>query len=160
MAKAMFGAGCFWGVETAFRRLKGVTDVTVGYAGGTLEAPTYEKVCTGMTGHAEVVLVEYDEARVSYDDLLALFFQIHDPTQMNRQGPDVGTQYRSAVFYYDDAQKAAAEAMKAAAGEAARRPIATEITAAPTFWPAEDYHQQYDEKRMAASARLFGGWKR
>ena len=160
MAKAMFGAGCFWGVESAFRRLKGVTNVTVGYAGGALEEPTYEKVCTGMTGHAEVVLVEYDEKRVSYDELLGLFFQIHDPTQMNRQGPDIGTQYRSAIFTYDDDQAAAARSMKDAVAENASRPVATEITPASTFWPAEDYHQQYEEKRMAASSRLFGGWKR
>ena len=153
MAKAMFGAGCFWGVETAFRRLKGVTDVTVGYAGGTLEAPTYEKVCTGMTGHAEVVLVEYDEARVSYDDLLALFFQIHDPTQMNRQGPDVGTQYRSAIFTHDEDQRRAAEASKAAlaASRRHRRPIATEITPAAPFWRAEEYHQRYLEKHGAVA---------
>jgi peptide-methionine (S)-S-oxide reductase len=160
MAKGMFGAGCFWGVESAFRRLKGVTNVTVGYSGGTAEEPTYEQVCSGTTGHAEVVLVEYDEARVAYDDLLGLFFEIHDPTQLNRQGPDVGTQYRSAVFTFDDDQKAAAQAKKDALGETARRPVATEIAPAATFWPAEDYHQQYEEKRMAASARLFGGWKR
>lgn len=160
MAKAMFGAGCFWGVETAFRRLKGVTNVTVGYSGGALERPTYEKVCSGMTGHAEVALVEYDESKVAYEDLLALFFEIHDPTQVNRQGPDVGTQYRSAIFYFDDAQKAAAEVMKAKVAETSRRPIATEITSASDFWAAEDYHQQYEEKRMGAAARLFGGWKR
>jgi len=160
MAKAMFGAGCFWGVETAFRRVRGVTNVTVGYSGGNLEEPTYEKVCTGMTGHAEVVLVEYDEKKVTFDELMAVFFQIHDATQVDRQGPDMGTQYRSAIFTYDDDQAAAARSMKDALGEKSPRPLATEITPASTFWPAEDYHQQYDERRMAASARLFGGWKR
>ena len=160
LEKATFAAGCFWQVEVEFRNTDGVKDAIVGYTGGSAERPSYEEVCTGSTGHAEAVEVSFDPDEVSYSELLDVFWGLHDPTQMNRQGPDVGTQYRSAVFYYDDAQKAAAEAMKAAAGEAARRPIATEITAAPTFWPAEDYHQQYDEKRMAASARLFGGWKR
>ena len=162
MAQAMFGAGCFWGVESAFRKLKGVTDVAVGYAGGRTENPTYEDVCSGMTGHAEVVLVEYDEKRIQFDELLDLFWQIHDPTQVNRQGPDVGTQYRSAIFTFDDAQREAAEASKARVAESLRhgRPIATEITPAGTFWRAEDYHQRYDEKRQAAMSRLFGGFKR
>jgi peptide-methionine (S)-S-oxide reductase len=160
MAKAMFGAGCFWGVESAFRQIKGVTDVTVGYSGGDMPEPSYEDVCSSTTGHAEVVLVEYDDKRVRYEDLLNVFWQIHDPTQVNRQGPDVGTQYRTAIFYFDDAQKAAAEQSKANAQEHFRRPIATEITPASEFWRAEDYHQRYEEKRHGAMARLFGGWKR
>lgn len=156
MAKAMFGAGCFWGVETAFRNLRGVTDVSVGYSGGTTENPTYEDVCTGTTGHAEVVLVEYDEKRVSYENLLELFWQIHDPTQLNRQGPDTGTQYRSAIFTFDDAQKEIAERSKAMAAEHIRgnRPIATEITPSGPYWRAEDYHQRFEERRMAATARV------
>lgn len=162
MAKAMFGAGCFWGVESAFRKLRGVTDVSVGYSGGTVENPTYEDVCTGATGHAEVVMVDYDESRVGYDDLLELFWQIHDPTQVNRQGPDTGTQYRSAIFTFDDDQKDIAERSKAMIAERIRgdRPVATEITPAGPYWMAEDYHQRFEDRRMSASARLFGGWKR
>ncbi|MCZ6860333.1 MAG: peptide-methionine (S)-S-oxide reductase MsrA [Alphaproteobacteria bacterium] len=156
MAKAMFGAGCFWGVETAFRKLRGVADVSVGYSGGTTENPTYEDVCTGTTGHAEVVMVDYDENRVSYENLLELFWQIHDPTQLNRQGPDTGTQYRSAIFTFDDAQKEIAERSKAMAAEHIRgnRPIATEITPSGPYWRAEDYHQRFEERRMATTARL------
>ncbi len=149
MAKAMFGAGCFWGVESAFRQVKGVTNVAVGYSGGAAQAPSYEEVCTGTTGHAEVVLVEFNEAKVGFDELLAVFFQIHDPTQVNRQGPDMGAQYRSAVFVFDDDQAAAAERAKAAAAEHIGWPVVTEITTAGTFWRAEDYHQRYDEKRKA-----------
>ena len=162
MAQAMFGAGCFWGVETAFRKLRGVRDVTVGDSGGRTEDPTYDDVCSGMTGHAEVVLVDYDEKRIGFDDLLDLFWQIHDPTQVNRQGPDVGTQYRSAIFTFDDAQREAAEASKARETESRRhgRPVATEITPAGPFWRAEEYHQRYDDKRHAAMSRLFGGFKR
>jgi len=146
--KATFGAGCFWGVEEAFRTLPGVTATAVGYAGGTTEGPTYRDVCTGRTGHAEVVEVEYDPARIDYGRLLDAFWEVHDPTTLNRQGPDVGTQYRSAIFYHDDAQKAAAESAKerlqAAGGS--RRPIVTEIAPAPTFWRAEEYHQGYVQK--------------
>jgi peptide-methionine (S)-S-oxide reductase len=147
--KATFGAGCFWGVEETFRRIPGVVDTAVGYAGGHTDSPTYHDVCSDATGHAEVVQVEYDPDTVSYDRLLDVFFELHDPTQVNRQGPDVGTQYRSAVFYHDDDQRASAEAAKArleAAGRY-RRPIATEIVPAPTFWRAEEYHQRYLAKR-------------
>jgi len=156
MDKATFGAGCFWGVEAAFRRLDGVTATCVGYAGGTTENPTYEEVCTGRTGHAEVVQVTFDPARVSYERLLDLFWDVHDPTSVNRQGPDIGTQYRSVIFYHDAAQEAAARESKrklAASREGnailsrLRRPIATEILPAPVFTPAEDYHQQYVEKQ-------------
>ncbi len=147
--KATFGAGCFWGVEETFRRVPGVVDTAVGYAGGHTDSPTYHDVCSDATGHAEVVQVEYDPDTVSYEELLDIFFELHDPTQVNRQGPDVGTQYRSAVFYHDDDQRASAEAAKArleAAGRY-RRPIATEIVPAPTFWRAEEYHQRYLAKR-------------
>lgn len=146
MAKAIFGAGCFWSPEEHFRKVPGVTDVAVGYAGGTKDNPTYEEVCSGNTGHAEVVEVEYDPAQVEYEDLLTVFFDIHDPTQVNRQGPDVGTQYRSAVFYEDAEQEATARAVKeklAARGV----PVATEITKADTFYRAEEYHQQFLAKR-------------
>ena len=147
--KATFGAGCFWGVEETFRRVPGVVDTAVGYAGGHTDSPTDHDVCSDATGHAEVVQVEYDPDTVSYEELLDIFFELHDPTQVNRQGPDVGTQYRSAVFYHDDDQRASAEAAKArleAAGRY-RRPIATEIVPAPTFWRAEEYHQRYLAKR-------------
>ena len=152
MQVAMFGAGCFWGVEAAFRRIDGVVDTTVGYSGGHTVNPSYEDVCAGDTGHAEVVRVEFDPARVSYDALLDQFWKIHDPTQFNRQGPDIGAQYRSAIFYFDDAQKAAAEASRDQLRASGRvtRPIATEITPVGDFYPAEDYHQQYLEKRGVA----------
>ena len=154
MAKAMFGAGCFWGVEAAFREIPGVTDAAVGYAGGTLENPSYEQVCTGRTGHAEVVQVDYDSERVSYDQLLDAFWRVHDPTQVNRQGWDVGTQYRSAVFVYDDDQRAAAEASKARLQERTRKQIATQIEPASDFYRAEEYHQRYLEKRGRASCAI------
>ena len=149
MAIATFGAGCFWGVEAAFRQLAGVTGTAVGYLGGTLKNPTYKDVCTGNTGHAEVVQVDYDAAKVSFEDLLNVFWANHDPTTMNRQGPDVGTQYRSAVFFHTPEQEATARASKdtlQASGKL-RRPIATEITPASAFYRAEEYHQQYLEKR-------------
>ncbi|MDP8960122.1 MAG: peptide-methionine (S)-S-oxide reductase MsrA [Actinomycetota bacterium] len=153
---ATFGAGCFWGVEAAFRRLEGVTGTAVGYMGGTLEHPTYTDVCTDRTGHAEVVQVEYDPARVSYEDLLDVFWSSHDPTTLNRQGPDVGTQYRSVIFTHDDAQRAASEASKAAleASGRYRRRIVTVVVPASRFWRAEDYHQRYLEKRGLASCTL------
>lgn len=147
--KATFGAGCFWGVEAAFRRVPGVTATTVGYLGGTLENPTYEDVCTGKTGHAEVVEVDYDPTQVTYDDLLDVFWTNHDPTTLNRQGPDVGTQYRSAIFFHTPEQEAAARTSKERREQSGqyRRPIVTEITPASTFYRAEEYHQQYLEKR-------------
>jgi peptide-methionine (S)-S-oxide reductase len=145
--KATFGAGCFWGVEAAFRQLEGVTRTRVGYSGGTLENPTYEDVCSHTTGHAEVVEVTYDPERVSYDDLLQVFWRKHDPTQLNRQGWDVGDQYRSVVFVHDNEQQE--EALKSKAREQAnwQAPIVTQIEPAQTFFEAEDYHQQYLEKR-------------
>ena len=146
MAKAMFGAGCFWSPEEHFRKIPGVTDVAVGYSGGTKDNPTYEEVCTGNTGHAEVVEVEYDPSTVDYEQLLDVFFEIHDPTQVNRQGPDVGTQYRSAVFFEDGDQEEAARAAKQKL-TARGVPVATEITPADTFWRAEEYHQQFLAKR-------------
>jgi peptide-methionine (S)-S-oxide reductase len=153
MAKAMFGAGCFWGVEAAFRQEPAIDDVAVGYSGGAVERPTYQQVCTDRTGHAEVVEVAYDPAKVSYDRLLEIFWQAHDPTQLNRQGPDVGRQYRSVIYWYDEDQKKAAEAAKAALGASGRyrRPIVTEIAPALPFWRAEDYHQRYFEKRGLAA---------
>jgi peptide-methionine (S)-S-oxide reductase len=156
--KATFGAGCFWGVEAAFRRLEGVTRTEVGYEGGHTERPSYEDVCRHGTGHAEVVEVTYDPERISFEDLLEVFWAEHDPTQLNRQGPDVGDQYRSAVFVHDEEQRAAAEASKERLASSGRwpRPIVTAIEPAQTFWPAEDYHQRYLEKRGLASctARL------
>lgn len=149
MEKATFGAGCFWGVEAAFRELPGVVDAAVGYLGGTLKDPTYHDVCTDTTGHAEVVEVTYDPQQLSYERLLELFWSIHNPTTLNRQGPDVGTQYRSAIFYHTPEQKAAAEKSKQELGASGRfaRPIVTEITPASEFYRAEEYHQQYLAKR-------------
>jgi peptide-methionine (S)-S-oxide reductase len=146
---ATFGAGCFWGVEERFRQTRGVVDTEVGYAGGRTESPTYEQVCSHTTGHAEVVQVKYDPEQISYEELLTVFFEMHDPTQVNRQGPDVGDQYRSVIFYHTDEQKAAAEQRKNELNASGRytRPVATKIEAAPTFWPAEDYHQEYFAKR-------------
>ncbi len=147
--KATFGAGCFWGVEMSFRRLEGVTDAAVGYAGGHTENPTYRDVCSHGTGHAEVVEVEYDPSLISYEQLLDAFFEMHDPTQVDRQGPDVGDQYRSAIFFHTPEQQAIAEKTKrelVASGRYAR-PIATAIDPAPVFWRAEDYHQRYIENR-------------
>lgn len=156
MELATFGAGCFWGVEVAFRQVPGVKDALVGYLGGTLANPTYKDVCTSKTGHAEVVQVRYDPSEVNYDRLLDVFWENHNPTTLNRQGPDVGAQYRSAVFYYTPEQKRAAEESKSrleASGKL-RRPVVTEITAASTFYPAEDYHQRYLEKRGLASCHI------
>jgi peptide-methionine (S)-S-oxide reductase len=156
MELATFGAGCFWGVEVTFRQVPGVKDALVGYLGGTLANPTYRDVCTGRTGHAEVVQVQYDPSEVAYDKLLDVFWANHDPTTLNRQGPDVGTQYRSAIFYHSPEQKDAAEKSKARleASGTLRRPVVTEITAASTFYPAEDYHQRYLEKRGLASCHI------
>jgi peptide-methionine (S)-S-oxide reductase len=154
MEKATFGAGCFWGVEDMFRKVPGVTSTAVGYMGGTIENPTYEQVCTGRTGHAEVVQVEYDPAVVSYDELLEAFWAEHDPTQLDRQGPDVGRQYRSAIFTHSPEQEAEATASKAALGERSSRPIVTEITPASEFWRAEEYHQCYLEKRHSGAGLL------
>ena len=146
--QATFGAGCFWGVEAAFRRVPGVIDVAVGYSGGTLENPTYEDVCSHSTGHAEVVQVTFDAARVSYDELLEVFWGTHDPTTLNRQGPDVGTQYRSAIFFHTPEQEAAARASRDRRERSGHhgRPIVTEITPAGPFYRAEEYHQRYFEK--------------
>ncbi len=158
MEIATFGAGCFWGVEAAFRRVPGVTGATVGYSGGTLENPSYEDVCTGRTGHAEVVRLEFDPSKVSYEGLLAVFWEMHDPTTPNRQGADVGTQYRSAVFFHDPEQDASARASKEKieASGRFRDAIVTEITPAPPFYPAEAYHQRYLEKKRAGLGRRYG----
>lgn len=149
MALATFGAGCFWHVEEAFRRVPGVLNTTVGYTGGRTKNPSYEDVCSHTTGHAEVVRVEYDAERVSYEDLLRVFFDLHDPTTLNRQGPDIGDQYRSAIFYHTPDQKAVAEGYLEGLKKSKvyDRPVVTEITPAPEFYAAEGYHQQYLAKR-------------
>ncbi|HEV7843424.1 MAG TPA: peptide-methionine (S)-S-oxide reductase MsrA [Pyrinomonadaceae bacterium] len=154
--KATFGAGCFWGVEAAFRQVEGVKGAAVGYSGGTLENPTYRDVCSGRTGHAEVVEVEFDPSVVSYDELLKVFWANHDPTTLNRQGPDVGTQYRSAIFYHTPEQETAARASKEALEQSGQytRAIVTEITPASTFYRAEEYHQQYFEKRGISHCQI------
>lgn len=159
MAKATFAAGCFWGVEDAFRHFEGVQSTTVGYTGGTMKNPTYEDVCTGRTGHAEAVELEYDPSKVSYEQLLGVFWESHDPTTLNRQGPDVGTQYRSAIFFHDAAQEASARGSKTLLDKSGvfNRPIVTEVLAAPEFYRAEDYHQQYFEKRGMKSCHLPAG---
>jgi peptide-methionine (S)-S-oxide reductase len=156
MAKATFGAGCFWGVEAAFRQIKGVKSTAVGYEGGTLDNPTYRDVCSDRTGHAEVVEVDYDPERVSYEQLLQVFWENHNPTTLNRQGPDIGTQYRSAIFYHDAEQQKLATASKERLTQAGtfKRPIVTEIVPAQTFYLAEDYHQQYLEKRGLSSCHI------
>lgn len=156
MEKATFAAGCFWGVEAAFRQTQGVKSTAVGYTGGHTKNPTYEEVCTDRTGHAEAVEVEFDPAEVSYEQLLSVFWQNHDPTQRNRQGPDVGSQYRSAIFCHTPEQQSAAIASKQSLDTSGRlkRPIATEIVPAAPFYRAEEYHQQYLEKRGQASCHL------
>lgn len=154
MEKATFAAGCFWGVEEEFRHVPGVKATTVGYTGGTMVNPTYRDVCTDTTGHAEAVLVEYDPAQVSYDKLLDVFWNAHDPTTMDRQGPDIGTQYRSAIFFHTPEQEAAARTSKERAQQRLKRPIVTEVVPASDFYRAEEYHQQYLAKRGAASCRL------
>ena len=151
---AIFAAGCFWGVEADFRDIPGVLDVEVGYTGGSTEQPGYREVCTGSTGHAEAVRVTFDADAVSYETLLDAFWALHDPTQLNRQGPDVGTQYRSAVFYDDEPQRTAAEASKTAAQARFTRPIATQLVPAGAFYRAEDDHQRYLEKQGLRHCRI------
>lgn len=143
---AVFGAGCFWGVEERFLSTPGVIDTKVGYCGGNSQTPTYQEVCTGTSGHAEVVEVCYDPDQVSFDQLLLVFWTGHDPTQMNRQGPDVGTQYRSAIFYLNELQQDLATKSKAVVAAMLNQPVATEITLASPFYPAEEYHQKYIRK--------------
>ncbi|MBW7836187.1 MAG: peptide-methionine (S)-S-oxide reductase MsrA [Sphingomonadales bacterium] len=152
--QATFAMGCFWGVEVTFRNTPGVKDAIVGYTGGHTANPTYQEVCSDATGHAEAILVTYDPAEISYEDLLKVFWDNHNPTTLNRQGPDVGTQYRSAIFYHSAAQKAAAEASMAAMAGRFPRPIVTEIVPAAPFYPAEEYHQRYLEKRGLASCHI------
>lgn len=154
MEKATFGAGCFWGVEAAYRQIKGVQSTAVGYSGGTAVNPTYEQVCTGRTGHAEVVEVTFDPERVSYETLLDVFWENHDPTTLNRQGPDIGTQYRSAIFFHTPEQEKAARESLEKAQARFPRPIVTQIEPATPFYLAEDYHQQYLEKRGLSTCRI------
>jgi peptide-methionine (S)-S-oxide reductase len=157
MAKATFGAGCFWGIEAAFKRVNGVTSTSVGYTGGHTSNPSYEDVCSGRTGHAEAVEVEYDPSVVSYDDLLKVFWEIHNPTTLNRQGLDIGTQYRSAIFYHNEEQEATARASKEHVQHSGRyrKPIVTEITPASAYYPAEEYHQNYYEKHGVGNCKLW-----
>lgn len=154
--KATFAAGCFWGVEALFRQMPGVISTAVGYTGGKTDNPTYRQVCSHTTGHAEAVEVEYDPEKVSYTDLLNVFWENHDPTQLNRQGPDIGDQYRSGIYFHNEAQELAAQASKEWLSQSGRyrRPIVTEILPATTFHMAEDYHQQYLEKRGLASCHI------
>jgi peptide-methionine (S)-S-oxide reductase len=156
MAKATFAAGCFWGVEAAFRQIPGVKSTRVGYSGGDLKDPTYKDVCTDRTGHAEAVEVEYDPGKVSYEQLLNVFWENHDPTQLNRQGPDFGSQYRSAIFFHSPEHEQAAQASKSKLEKSGQfsRPIVTQIVPAVTFYEAEDYHQQYLEKRGMATCHI------
>jgi peptide-methionine (S)-S-oxide reductase len=154
LERATFAAGCFWGVEATFRRLAGVKSTQVGYIGGALENPTYHDVCTDSTGHAEAVEITYDPQVISYHDLLEVFWNNHNPTTLNRQGPDVGTQYRSAIFFHTPAQEAEARRSRDQAQVHFPRPIVTEIKPSQTFWPAEDYHQQYLEKRGLANCHI------
>ncbi len=154
--KATFGAGCFWGVEVAFRQVPGVLDAEAGYEGGNLRNPSYEDVCSGRSGHAEVVEVTFDPARVTYEQLVDVFFTHHDPTTLNRQGPDRGSQYRSAIFYHDAEQRGVAEAAKERWNRSGRwrSPIVTEVAPASTFYRAEEYHQRYLEKHGLASCHI------
>ena len=151
MQTATFGAGCFWGVEATFQKIKGVKKTTVGYMGGKLKNPTYEQVCTNKTGHAEVIKIIYDPEQLSYEKLLEKFWKIHDPTQLNRQGPDIGTQYRSVIFYYNEKQKKLAEESKKQQQKKYSKKIVTEITPAKEFYPAEEYHQKYLQKHSRLS---------
>jgi len=152
--KATFAAGCFWGVEETFRQVPGVIETAVGYTGGRTESPTYEDVCSGTTGHAEAVQIEFDPERVSYEQLLDVLWSSHDPTTRNRQGPDIGTQYRSAIFFHDAAQEAAARASMERAASRFLRPIVTELAPAATFWRAEEYHQKYFQRRGIGGCRI------
>ncbi len=152
--KATFAAGCFWQVEVDFRNTDGVKDAIVGYTGGTKQNPSYEEVCTGATGHAEAVEVTFDPEEVSYSDLLDVFWNLHDPTQMNRQGPDVGTQYRTAIFFHTPEQEREATASREREQANHRKPIVTEILPAGEFYAAEDYHQRYLEKRGLATCKI------
>jgi len=152
MEKATFGAGCFWHVEAAFQKVKGIISTTVGYMGGNLKNPTYEDACTDKTGHAEVIQITYDPSKVSYEKLLEIFWNIHDPTQLNRQGPDIGTQYRSVIFYHNEQQKKLAEKSKVKLKY--NKPIVTEITKAKEFYPAEEYHQRYLEKHDLKTCKI------
>jgi len=156
MAKATFAAGCFWGMEATFRQLPGVISTRVGYTGGDTANPTYKQVCTDTTGHAEAVEIEYDPSKLSYDKLLEVFWENHDPTQLNRQGPDWGKQYRSAIFFHSSEQEAAAKASKELLEKSYRfsKPVVTQIVPATTFFEAEDYHQQYLEKKGLASCHI------
>jgi peptide-methionine (S)-S-oxide reductase len=156
MAKATFAAGCFWGVEATFRQIPGVTSTRVGYTGGQMDKPTYKDVCTDRTGHAEAVEVDYDPAKVRYEDLLNVFWENHDPTQLNRQGPDWGSQYRSAIFFHSPEQQSTAKTSKDALEKQHRfsKPVVTQIVPAVEFFPAEDYHQQYLEKRGLATCHV------
>ncbi len=151
---ATFAAGCFWQIEVEFRNTEGVTDAIVGYTGGDVSDPSYEQVCTGSTGHAEACEVRFDPDLVSYEQLLAVFWRIHDPTQLNRQGPDIGSQYRSAIFFHSPEQESEAIASREQAQKRFPGPIVTEIVPATHFWPAEEYHQRYLEKRGVASCRI------
>ncbi len=152
--RATFAAGCFWGVEAAFRRVPGVIDAVSGYTGGSVDDPTYRQVCSHTTGHAEAVEVTFDPHRVTYEQLLDVFWNIHDPTQLNRQGPDVGDQYRSAIFTHGAEQNASAVASREREERKHQRPIATQIVPAPQFWPAEQYHQRYFERNGGAACHL------
>lgn len=156
MEKATFAAGCFWGVEAAFRKVDGIVSTTVGYTGGTTENPTYEQVCTGKTGHAEAVQVEFDQSKVSYDELLQVFWEIHNPTTLNRQGLDIGSQYRSSIFYHNEEQKKAAIASKEKLQSSGKykNEIVTEIEPASELYRAEEYHQQYLEKRKLSNCGI------
>ena len=154
MEEATFGAGCFWSVEAEFRQIPGVLSTAVGYAGGSARSPSYEEVCTGRTGHAEAVHVTFDPTRVSYQQLLDRFWAMHDPTTLNRQGPDVGHQYRSVIFFHTPDEEAAAVASKERAQSQFKRPIVTEIVPASGFWRAEEYHQRYLEKRGLATCAI------
>lgn len=157
---ATFAAGCFWGVEAAFRQVPGVIDVVSGYTGGNVENPTYRQVCSHTTGHAEAVQVTFDPAKVDYEMLVDVFWKIHDPTQLNRQGPDIGDQYRSAIFTHSPEQERAAIASREREQRNYKRPIVTQILPAPRFWPAEEYHQRYFEKNGGAACHVVPGTAR